>query len=76
MEHLNRLANDAIQNLGANKSEEAIKRVGRSIGTLSPVLDQFDTENSVSLGSGRHTKPSICRDIAVAVKNSYSHRHS
>ena len=56
-EHLNRLAMDAIRNLRANKSEEAIKRVGRSIGTLSPVLEpriqlawcQADTQSLASV---------------------------
>ena len=35
MEHLNRLAKDAIRNLGANKTERAIERVGKAIGTIA-----------------------------------------
>ena len=56
MEHLNRLAKDAIRFQGANKTKRAIERVGRSIGTLSPVLLQFDTENSISTPSSGHNK--------------------
>ena len=47
MEHLNRTAKDAIKGLGTNKSSSAISRVDRAIGTLVPVLDQFDKENCV-----------------------------
>lgn len=35
MEHLNKIAKDAIRGLGSNKSEKAIVRVGRALGTLS-----------------------------------------
>ena len=47
MEHLNRLAKDAIKILGSNKAVGAVTRVGHCIGTLSHVLDQFDHENLV-----------------------------
>ena len=39
---LNRLVKEAIRNLGANKTENAITRIGRAIGTIAPVLQQFD----------------------------------
>ena len=38
MEHLNKIAKEAINYLGTNKSEKAIQSVGKTIGTLSPVL--------------------------------------
>lgn len=38
IEHLNRLAKSAIKCLGANKSQKAIVRVGKSIGTLEGTL--------------------------------------
>ena len=39
MEHSNRLAKSAMRNLGSNKTrEKSIARVGRSLGTLVPLL--------------------------------------
>lgn len=48
MEHLNRVAKNAIQSLGANKTEKAIERVGRAIGTIASLLQAFDAENQVN----------------------------
>ena len=55
MEHLNKIAKGAISFLGSNKSEKAIARIGQSIGTLSPVLDNLDEEKSHSKHI-KHTK--------------------
>ena len=49
MEHLNRIAKDAIKGLGANKSAKAIDRVGKVIGTISMSLTNFDKANSVKV---------------------------
>ncbi len=40
MEHLNKIAKGAIRFQGSNRSKKAIKRIGRAIGTLSPMLDK------------------------------------
>ena len=68
MEHLNRLAKDAIKNLGSNKTVGAVARIGRCIGTLSHVLDQFDREFLLDSGSSKYKKPSATKDIAIAVE--------
>ena len=47
LEHLNCMCKYAISNLGVNKTETAIKRVGNALGTLSPVLQQFDLQTIV-----------------------------
>ena len=39
MEHLNRICKEAIRGLEVNKTDRAISRVAKSLGTLSPVLD-------------------------------------
>jgi len=65
MEHLNRLAKEAINFLGANKSEKAIQRVGRALGTLSPVLDNFDSVHNVQHHSGKKKAPDAHKDILV-----------
>lgn len=50
MEHLKRVA---IKHLGANKTNKAIKRVGKAIGTIAPLLDIFE-DNMVKDVSGAH----------------------
>ena len=69
MEHLNKVAKGAISFLGSNKSEKAIKRIGQSIGTLSPVLDHYDVENHIQDKPVRfQKKPNAQKDIALVVK--------
>ena len=41
MEHLNRIVKEAVKGLGSNKTADTICR-----GTISPVLDNFDTVNN------------------------------
>ncbi len=55
MEHLNRIAKTAVDGLGANKTEKAIDRVGKTVGTLTETLDMYDIENHVGEESGAHT---------------------
>ena len=47
MEDLNRVAKIAIEGLGANKSQKAIQRIGKVIGTVSLSLENFDTISNV-----------------------------
>ena len=67
MEHLNRIAKNALRNLGPNTSIASISRVGRSIGTLAPLLEKFDRENAVSYSSSKYGKPTAETDIALIV---------
>ena len=68
MEHLNRLCKEAIVGLWANKSEDAIVRVGKAIGTLHPVLEQFDEVNSVPSISGAHSRPPSEKDTNLVLE--------
>ena len=54
MEHLNRVANIVIDGLGANKSQKAIQRIGKAIGTVSVSLQNFDAISNVPAESGAH----------------------
>lgn len=56
LEHLNRLVKTAVDGLGANKSEKAILRVGKTVGTLVESLENLDNENHVPSVSGAHSK--------------------
>ena len=67
-EHLNRVCKEAVKSLGANKTEAAIIRVGKALGTLSPVLDNFDMENDVTPPTGRHKFVSVSRDQEIVSK--------
>ena len=44
MEHVNRTVKTIIQGLGANKTDNAITRAGKSVGPLSHILAAFDGE--------------------------------
>ena len=68
IEHLNRLAKTAINGLGANKSEKAIKRVGKAIGALTDSLENFDEVNNVPAESGAHSTRSSEKDLHKVIK--------
>ena len=67
MEHLNAIAKRCVKALGANKTEAAIQRATKALGTIVPVLNQFDTENSVSIPSGAHKRASAEKDILILI---------
>lgn len=68
MEHLNRVAKIAIEGLGANKSQKAIQRIGKAIGTVSLSLENFDTISNVPAESGAHTTRSSEKDLLKIIK--------
>lgn len=67
-EHLNRVVKDCIAGLGANKTEAAVTKVGKALGTLAPVLETFDADNHVKLPSGAHRAPSWIKDRDLIVE--------
>ena len=69
MEHLNRIVKEAVKGLGSNKTAEAICRVARALGTIAPVLDNFDTVNNTAHQHSSHSVVSADRDIQVVVKD-------
>lgn len=68
-EHLNRVVKDAIRGLRANKTEKAMTRVGKALGTLDPLLDNFDLVNMVSKPAGAHKIPGFGKDMELIVKH-------
>ena len=74
MEHLNKIAKDAIEGLGANKKEKAIVRVGRAIGTVAPVLFSFDQDNDVTATTGVHKVADSHKDVQTLVKELTNHK--
>jgi len=63
MEHLNCECKNAIEVL-----DEAVGRVGRSIGELLKVTTQFDHHNGVPLVSERHSKRAADMDLERLLK--------
>ena len=66
-EHLNKACKNSIGGFGSNLSTERIQMVGRSLGTLVPILDSFDIENNVSKSYGHHAPVSSEEDITILV---------
>ena len=73
MEHLNRLAKEAIKGLGANKTKRGIARVGRALGTIGPALHQFDYDNNISTESGLHNATNSEKDTKIIVEELLQH---
>ena len=67
MEHLNRICKTAIRGLGANKTPEGISRIAKALGTVVPVLDNFDDDNNVPKTSGNHNPHNAAKDLGVLV---------
>ena len=64
MEHLNRECKGSFAGLGANITDNAIKRVGMSLHSSSKILENFDALNSIGPESGYQTVRSSEEDIA------------
>ena len=67
MEHLNRIVKGAIGFQGSNQSVKALQRIGRAIGALAPVIDNFDSNNQVASTTSRQRKPTAQKDIQLVV---------
>ena len=67
MEHLNRTLKSGIGALGSNKTEGAIVRLSKAIGTISPVLENFDDNNGIHHHHTRHKQASMKKDIHKVV---------
>ena len=67
IEHLNRLAKTAISGLGANKSEKAIIRAGKTVGALSSAMDNLDKKLLLPTTSGSHSTRSVTKVLKEIV---------
>ena len=68
MEHLNRECKQSISGLGANVTDNSIQRVGRCIGRLTSIMQQFDEVNGIKRESGYHTCQSTNVDLQKLLK--------
>lgn len=67
MEHLNRVVKDCLKGLGANQTDKAILRVSRALGTIVPILDNYDHINGVPEVSGAHRRSVSQKDVNIIV---------
>ena len=68
IEHLNRICKDAVNHLGANKTPEAVKRVGKIVGIISNTLNHYDKVSGIDHGSDRHIRRSDKDDLKLVLK--------
>ena len=79
MEHLNRELKSCIATcVHSSKPEKAIVRIGKAIGTLAPVIDQFDKINNVGNHQTRHKSTTMKQDVLQVVShiNKYNILHN
>ena len=73
MEHLNRTCKDAICGLGANKTPKAITRIGKCIGILTSVTENFGEQTEITKNKAAHTMSSEEEDRDLVIKELLSH---
>jgi len=67
LEHDNHAIKDIIRGLGANISEESVRRVCRAFFILKNLLNVLDSEINVKKVSGKHNKKSVKEDLMKVV---------
>lgn len=60
---INKKCKSAIARLGANATEEAVRRVGKCLGEIIEVSTNFDERSGVHHDSGHHSTRSDQRDL-------------
>ena len=81
-EYLNRVCKDAVFGLGVNKTEKSIGQVGKALGTLSTILNQYDHVNGIPWDTQKPTSDKDrnaivkkLQDVNVFVDSDSSHEH-
>lgn len=68
LEHLNKEAKQSIAGLGSNITEEAVLRIGKSIGHTVNIVKRFDEVNKIKQPSSAHTRKSCKKDMELLIK--------
>jgi L1 cell adhesion molecule like protein len=63
MEHINRECKQAMGVLGSNINDSSVARIGKSIGELMKISQQFDKVNDLKEESGRHRRRTVEGDM-------------
>ena len=73
MEHLNRACKEAISGLGANKTPKAITRIGKCVGVLTSVVQNYDAQTEVKKVSTGHGVLQDQKDCDIVIRELLSH---
>ena len=68
MPSVNRAAKESLRGLGSNITDNAVKRVGKSIGEIIKIINHFDKDNNIKKLSRRHSKRTKKKDMDAIVK--------
>lgn len=69
VEHVNAVGKGCIKGLGPNKTVDAIQRTAKALGTIVPVLQQYDSENVIPSATGKHRRASVNKDISILLSD-------
>ena len=67
LEHLNRVAKNALGGLSSNITEKSVERIGKTVGMMSNLSHQFDMHNNVPTPSNYHTRKPKRKDVTMMV---------
>ena len=67
LEHLNRVAKNALGGLSSNITERSVDRIGKAVGVVSKLSHRFDGLNNVPTPSDYHTRKPKKKDITMIV---------
>lgn len=67
LEHLNRVAKNALGGLTSNITEKSVERIGKMVGVISNLSHGFDMQNNVPSPSDYHTRKPKRKDITMMV---------
>lgn len=56
-----------MKGLGANQTPTSITRIGKALGTIAPILGNFDWVNHVANVSGRHHSANSDKDLVLMI---------
>ena len=63
----------AVSFYNVNKTERAIERVGKAIGTIAPLLQHFDMETNIKQVSGTHKGANMDKYTELVVNELLKH---
>ena len=73
MEHLNKVYKEAISGLGANKTPKTIVMIGKCLGILTSVVQNYDEQTTVNEVASGHSVAKDHKDRHTVVKELLTH---
>ena len=73
MEHLNKVCKEAISGLGVNKTPKAIIRIGKCLGVLTSVVQNYVEQASVNEVAPGHNVAQDHKDLYTVIEELLAH---